>query len=223
MHSTCAKLLRWRRYFGLCSTQALHTYSLSQLQPSHVYWSRNSHPKVDEIDVYTPGLENWLLVCSQLVPNCFNDAGILDSAVRMYHTYNQSPNCSHRMCTCRGIGIQKSLKLTFIHPGWRFDCFHAVNLCFDDAGIVEYALHRYPTHIQSPICCRRMCIRQATNTEKSLKSTFIHSGSRFDCFYALNLFQNASMMLVFWIVLYTCISHIFSLPTTTIACVFDKQ
>jgi hypothetical protein len=164
MLSICAKLLQWRRYFGLCSTQVPHTYSISQLQSSHVYLSSNSHPKVAQIHVYTPGLEIRLLLCSQLVPNCFNDV-----------------------------------------------------------GIVEYALHRYPTHIRSPNYSHRMCVCQDKGTDKALKLTFIHSGSRFDWFYTVNVCQTARMMLVFWILLYTGTPHIFGLPTTSIACVFVKQ
>ena len=163
MLSTCVKLLQWWKYFALCSTQIPNTYSVSQLLPSHVYLSSNKHREVAQIDVYTPGLEIWLLSCSQLVSKCFNDAGILDSAVHMYHTHIRSPNCSHRMCICQAIVIQKSLKLTFIHPGSTFDCFHALNVC-----------------------------------------------------------QTASMMWVFWIMLYTGTPHIFGLPTTAVACVFVK-
>jgi hypothetical protein len=81
MLSICAKLLQWRRYFGICSSQIPHTYSVSQLLPSHVYLSSNRHRKSAQIHVYTHGLENWLLLCSQLVPNCFDDAGILEYAV----------------------------------------------------------------------------------------------------------------------------------------------
>ena len=164
MLSTCDKLLQWCWYFGLCSTQVPHTYLLSQLQSSHVYLSSNSHPKVAQIDVYTLGLKNWLLSCSQRMPNCFNGGGILD-----------------------------------------------------------YALHRYPTHIRSPNYCRRMCICQAIGPQKELKLTFIHSGWRFDWFCALNLFQTASIIKVLWSILYTGTPHIFGLPTAVIACVFVKQ
>jgi hypothetical protein len=163
MLSTCAKLLHWRRYSGLCSTQVPHTYSVSQLQSSHECLSSNSLPKVAQIDVYTHGLEIRLLSCAELVPNWCNDAGIL-----------------------------------------------------------ECALSRYPTHIPSPSYCHRMCICQAIGTRKSLKLTFIHPGSRIDCLYALNVFENASMMWVFWILLCICTTHIFALPTTVVACVFVK-
>jgi hypothetical protein len=117
MLSTCAKLLRWCWYFGLCSTQVPNTYSVSQLLSSHVYTSSNSHPRIAQIDVCTPGLENWLLLCSELVTNCCNDGGILDCAVYRYPTNNRSPNYCHRMCIGPEIVIQKSLKLTFIHSG----------------------------------------------------------------------------------------------------------
>ena len=164
MLSTCAKLLQWSRYFGVCCTQVPHTYSVSQLLPSHVYLSSNSHPRIAQFDVYTPRLKNWLLASTQLVPNCFNDVGIL-----------------------------------------------------------EYALHRYPTHIRFPNYCNRMCIGQEIVIQKSMKMTFIHPDRRFDCLYALNLCQTASMMEVFWIMLYPGTPHIFGLPTTVIACVFVKQ
>ena len=116
MLSTCAKLLRWW-YFGLCSTQVPHTYSVSQLLPSHVYLSSNGHPRIAEIDVCTPGLEIRLLLCSELVPNCWNDGCILDYPVHRYHTHIRSPKYSRRMCIGPEIVIQKSLKLTFIHSG----------------------------------------------------------------------------------------------------------
>ena len=164
MLSTCAKLLQWRRYFGLCSTQVPHTYSVSRLLPSHAYWSSNRHRQCAQTVVCTLGLGNRLLWCSQLVPNCFNDVGILDSAVHRYSTHIRPPKYSHRMCICQAIVIQKSLKFTFIH-----------------------------------------------------------SGSRFDWFYALNLCQTASMTEVFWIMLYTGTPHIFGLPTTVIACVLVQK
>ena len=164
MLSTCAKQLQWLRYFGFHFTQVPHAYSVSQPLPSHVSLSRNRHRKSAEIDVYTQRLEISLLLCCQLVPNSFNDWGILDST-----------------------------------------------------------LHRYPTHILSPNHCHRMCLCQGIGTEKALKLTFIHKGSRFHCFYAVNLCQTASMIEVFWIPLYTGTPRIFCLPTTAIACVFVKE
>jgi hypothetical protein len=164
MLSTYAKLLQWPRYFGVCSTQVPHTYSLSQLLPSHVCLSSNRPSKRAQIDVYTLGLEIRLVLCSQLVPNCFNDRGILD-----------------------------------------------------------YALHRYPTHIRSPDYCHRMRIGQAIDIENALKLSFVHSDSGIDCCDALNLCQTASMMWVLWIMLYTGTPHIFALQTTAITCVFGKQ
>ena len=164
MLSTCAKLLESLRYFGLHFTQVPHTYSVSQPLPSHVSLSRNRHRRIDEIDVYTQRLDISLLLCCQLVPNCFNHWGILD-------------------CT----------------------------------------FHRYPTHIPSPNHCHRMCLCQGIGTEESLKLTFIHKGSTFHWFYAVNLCQTASIIEVFRIVLYTGTPHIFRLPTTVIACVFVKE
>jgi hypothetical protein len=117
MLSTCAKLLQWRWYFGICCTQVPNTYSVSQLLPSHVYLSSNSHPKVAQIDVYTPRLKNWLFACSQLVPNCFNDGGILAYALHRYPTHIRSLHYCHHMCICQKIGTEKALKYTFIHTG----------------------------------------------------------------------------------------------------------
>ena len=104
-----------------------------------------------------------------------------------------------------------------------FGCSPLVPNCFDDAGILDSALHRYPTHTRSPNYCRRMCIGQAIVIQKSLKYTFIHQDWRFDCFYAVSLCQNASIIMVFWIILYTGTPHIFGLPTTVVAWVFVKQ
>ena len=129
MLSTCAKLLQWRRYFGLCSTQVPHTYSVSQLLPSHVYLSSNRPSKRAQIDVYTLGLEIRLDLCSQLVPNSFNHKGTLEYTLHRYFPHILSPNYSHRMCICQAIVIQKSLKLPFIHSDSRIDCFHALNVC----------------------------------------------------------------------------------------------
>jgi hypothetical protein len=205
-----------------------------------------------------------------------------------YHTHIRCPNYCHDMCMCQAIVIQKSLKLTFIHPVWRFDCFYALNLCktasmtevfwnmlFADtphifglpttaiacvfvkqqtpkkrsntrlytrarelasfmlstcAKLLRWCWYfgicctpRYPTHIRSLNYYHHMCICQAMVIQESLKLTFVHPGSRIDCFYALNLCQTASMMEVFWIKLYTGIPHIFGLPTTVIACVCVKQ
>ena len=129
MLSTCLKLLQWWRYFGVCSAQVSHTYSVSQLRPSQVYLSSNRHRQSAQIDVYTHGLHMWLLWCSHLVLNCFNGGGIVDYALLRYPTHILCPNYSHRMCICQAIVIQESLKLTFIHPDSRIDCLHALNLC----------------------------------------------------------------------------------------------
>ena len=164
MLSICVKLLQWWRYVGLCSTVVPHAYSVSQLLPSHVYLSSNRHRKSAQIHVYTLGLDNWVLLCSQHVSNCFNDEGILDSALQWYHTHIRSPNHCHRMCIC-----------------------------------------------------------QEKATEKALKFTFIHTGSRIECFHALNPCQTASMMKVFWTLLYSGNPRKFGLPTTVIACVLVKH
>ena len=73
MLSTCAKLLQSLRYFGLHFPQVPHKYFVSQPLSSHVSLSRNRHRGIAEIDVYTQGLDISLLLCCQLVPNCFND------------------------------------------------------------------------------------------------------------------------------------------------------
>ena len=276
MLSTCAKLLRWCWYFGFCSTQVPNTYSVSQLLPSHGYWWSNSHAKVAEIDVYTRRLENWMLLCCQLVPNCFNDVGILDYALHRYPTHIRSPNYCRRMCICQAIAIQKSLKLkvytlvlgirllwcsqrvpnclndggiwdsaphryrspnycrrmcicpakaiqeslklTFIHPVSKIDCFYALNLCQTDAMMLVFCivLYTYHTHIRCPNYCHHRCICQATDTETALKLPFIHSGQIFDYFYAVILCQTASMTKVFWSMFHTGTPHIFGLPTTAI-------
>ena len=105
--SSCAKLLQLRRYLGVCSTQVPHTYSVSQPLPSHLLWSSNSHPKVAQIHVYTPGLEIRLLLCSQLVPKCFNHNGILDYTLHRYPTHIRSPNYCRRMGICQAMVIQE--------------------------------------------------------------------------------------------------------------------
>ena len=164
MLSTYAKLLQWCGYFGVCSTQVPHTYLVSQLQSSHVFLSSNRHWQSAQIDVYTLGLEIRLVLCCQRAPNCSNDAGIL-----------------------------------------------------------EYALNRYPPHIRSPDYCHHMCICQAIGIDKALKLTFIHSSSGIDCVHALNLCQTAAMTEVIWIVLYTGTPHIFGLANAAIACVLVKE
>jgi hypothetical protein len=67
------------------------------------------------------------------------------------------------------------------------------------------------------------CVLTGIGTEESLKSTFIHKGPKFHCFYAVNLCQTASIIEVFWIPLYTGTPHICFLPTTAITCVFVKE
>ena len=102
-------------------------------------------------------------------------------------------------------------------------CCQLVPNCLTHWGILDCTLHRYPTHILSPNHCHRMCLCQGIGTDESLKSTFIHQGSTFHCFYAVNLCQTAWIIEVFWIALYTGTPHIFCLPTTAIACVFVKE
>ena len=99
------------------------------------FW-RNRHRRIAEIDVYTLTLDISLLLCCQLVPNCFNQWGILDSTWHRYPTHILSPNHCHRMCLCQGIGTEESLKSTFIHKGSTFHCLYAVNLC-PTASIID--------------------------------------------------------------------------------------
>ena len=73
-------------------------------------------------------------------------------------------------------------------------CCQPVPNGFNHWGILDSTLHRHPTHILSPNHCHRMCLGQGIGTEKSLKLTFIHKGSRCHCFYAVNLCQTASMI-----------------------------
>ena len=93
MLSTCVKLFQWWRYFGLCSTQVPHTYSVYLLLPSHEYLSRNRHWQIAQMVVCKHGIEIWPLLCSQLVSNWFNDGGIMNYAPHRYPTHN----C--RLCT----------------------------------------------------------------------------------------------------------------------------
>jgi hypothetical protein len=66
-------LIQWLRYFGLHFTQVPHTYSV----------------------------EISLLLCCQLVPNCFDDWGILDSTLHRYPTHILSVNYCHCICICQ--------------------------------------------------------------------------------------------------------------------------
>jgi hypothetical protein len=194
MLSSCAKLLQWCWYCIFFSTQVPLTYSVSQLLASHEYLSSNSHPRIAQIHVDTPRLENWLLSCSQLVPNYFNDGGILAYALHRYPTHIRCADYCHHRCICQAIGTEKSLRLRCIQLGSRFDCLYALNL-FANASmmlVLCILLCMYHTHILSPNCSHRMCICQAIVIQKSLKLTFIHPGSRFDCFHTLNLCQTAS-------------------------------
>ena len=80
-----------------------------------------------------------------------------------------------------------------------------------------------PSHVSRSRNRHRMCLGQGIGTEKALKLTFIHKGSKLDCFYAVNLWQTVSIIEVFWIPLYTGTPHILCVPTTTIACVFVME
>jgi hypothetical protein len=101
-------------------------------------------------------------------------------------------------------------------------CQHVPNW-FNHWGILDSTLHRYPIHILSPNHCHHMCLCQGIGTEESMKSTFIHKGSKFHCFYDVNMCPTGSIIEVFWIPLYTGTPYICFLPTTAIACVFVKE
>ena len=92
-------------------------------------------------------------------------------------------------------------------------CQHVPN-CFNHWGILDSTLHRYPIHILSPTHCHRMCLCQGKGTEESLKSTFLHKGSTFHCFYTVNMChivlnndwhvrQNFNSLVVFFLVRYS--------------------
>jgi hypothetical protein len=151
-------------------------------------------------------------VCSHLVPNCFNDGGILEYALHRCPTHIRSRNYCHRMCICQATTTEKSLKLTFIRPGSRFDCLYTLNWFKNASMMLVFWI---------VLCRMRIC--QVIAIQKSLKLTFIHPGWRFDCFCAVILCQTSSMMLVFWIMLYTGTPHTFGLPTTAITFVFVKK
>ena len=174
MQSSCAKLLQWRWYCRLCSTQVPHTYFVSQPLPSHVYLSSNSHPRIAQIDVYTPGLENWLLACSQLVPNCCIDGGILDFAVHMYPTHIRSPNYCHRMIVCPNTGTAKELKFTFIHSGSTFDWFDALNLCQTDEMMDVFWMMFYPDTPTQPALVLQSLFGAQTKNAKQTQILLYH-------------------------------------------------
>ena len=180
MLSTCAKLLQWRRYFGFCSAQVPHTYSLCQLLPSHVYLSSNRHRQSAEIDVYTLGLEIRLLLCSQLVPNCCNDGGILDCALHGHPTHIRSPNYCHRMCIRQAIVIEKALKMSLIHPGSRFDCFHALNLCRTAAMMEVFCIIPFTctTHIFDLPTTGITCVFTKRKTLKKRSNCRVYTRAR---------------------------------------------
>ena len=129
MLSTSARLRQTETCPGLKSTQVPHTYSVTQPLPSHVCLWRYGQPKTAKFHVYTHRLNISVDLCSQLPPNSGNHRDIPDSTPHRYSTHILSPNYCRRMCICQAIVIQKSLKLTFIHPDSRIDCLHALNLC----------------------------------------------------------------------------------------------
>jgi hypothetical protein len=178
MRWTCPILLQWCGYFEVCSTQVPDTYSLSQLLPSHVYLSSNGHRKVAQIDVYTPGLEIRLFLCSHRVWKCFYDGDILDSGVHVTHTYSLSQLLSsHVYWSSHSHPRIAQIDVYTLRLEMRLlSCSQLVPNCFNDEGTLEYAPRRYPTHIRCPNYWHHMCMCQAIGTEKALKFTLIHTG-----------------------------------------------
>ena len=170
-------------YCGFHVTHAPHTCSVSQPLPSHVSRSRNRHQKVAEIDVCTPRLVMSLLLSCQLVPNYLNHWPVWDFTLHTHPTHILSVNNYHHMCLDQGIWTEKTLKLTFIHQDSTCRSFYwffqLVSNCFNHWGIGDSTIHRYPTRIKSPNHWHRMCLDHGVDTQKSLKWTFTHMGSRF--------------------------------------------
>ena len=164
MLSTYAKLLQWRRYFGLCSTQVPHTYSVSQLLPSHAYLTSNRHRE---------SRSNW-----RLYTRAWDSSGFMLST------------CDKLLQWC-----------------WYF------GLCSTQVP---------HTYLLSQLQSSHVYLSRSRHRQNA-QLTFVHSWSRFDCFYAVNLCRTAAMMEVFWSMLYTGTPHIFGLPTAVITCVFVKQ
>ncbi len=143
---------------------ALHRY------PTHIrplnychhmcIWQAIGTEKVAQIDVYTFGFEIRLVLGCQRAPNCSNDAGILNCALHRYLTHVWSLDYCHRMCICQAIGIDKALKLTFIHSSSGIDCVHALNLC-QTAAMTEVfwiVLYTGTPHIFGPANAAIACV-----------------------------------------------------------------
>ncbi len=96
------------------------------------------------MDDYRHRLKISLLLCCQLLPNSFNDWGILDSTPHRHPTHILSPNYCHRMCVCHRVNSQKSLKLAFIDTD--LCCQHVAN-CFNDWGIFGSTPHPLPSNV----------------------------------------------------------------------------
>ena len=155
--STCGKLLEWLRYFGFYSTQAPHTYSVSQPLPSHVSLSWSRQPKITKIDVYRHRLEISLLLCCQHVANCLNDWGILDSTPQplpsnVYFWNNRHAQIAHIQVYTHGLEISL-VSCTQLHI------------------ITRPALAASQNHYH--LLC--MCV--AIGSQQSLKGSFVHMES----------------------------------------------
>jgi hypothetical protein len=149
--ATSAKVPQSQRYAGIKSTQVLHTYSVWQPLPSHVYWWRYSHPKIAQIHVYTHGLDISLLLCSQLPPKSFNHRDIPDYTPHTYFTHILSDNDHHPMCICEETGTEQSIKITFVQTVTTFHCFYALNFC-QSPSIIEICRNKVHTGTAHIFC-----------------------------------------------------------------------
>ena len=162
MLSTCAKLLQSLRYFGLHFPQVPHTYSVSQPLSSHVSLSRNRHRRIAEIDVYTLRLDISLLLCCQLVQNCFNDwhvrqnfKSLLLFLVVRSSQYTQNFNCNvlyvyPKLELYHCICIRKTWFLNSLYVYWILEFLrvvHATSVYIRKTWIVpRYIYTRHLNH-----------------------------------------------------------------------------
>ena len=124
-----------------------HTYSVTQALTSHVYLSRCGLPKTAQNHVYTHGLDNSLVLYSQLPPHSCNHTDIPDSSPHRYPTHVLSHNHCHGMCICQDVGSQKPANFTFIHTDSTFQWFYALNFRQTPA-IIE--ISRIQVHTGTP-------------------------------------------------------------------------
>ena len=112
--------------------------------------------------------------------------GILDSTLHRHPTHILSPNLCHRMCPWHRKITEIDVYTPGLEIGHLLFC-QLVSNFFNHCGFGDSTLHRYPTRIKSPNHCHRMCLGQGIDTGKSLKLTLVDTGSRFHCFYPVNL------------------------------------